>query len=401
MIRTLNIINDYFLYFLVFCITFEKWDPFQLVGTVSITYIGTILYIGTWVPLIGRNFHFAPLKKFVLPLFLLIYVGFACSAINSEYVTELKFAFNYRTLLLIVFMTLIAAHLYNKPKILPIVLNSYIASMLLVFLLVSLGNGVSYEQGRLMLFGENPNIMGAKAALAFLITISKLINKFSIPRLIIVSAICIPFIGLVATSGSRGAFVSMFLGLAVLLYFRKTSVLNKWALLIFALFASSMLITYMFETNPIMAQRMLETVEKGETGRNVLWDAAFNIIQDNIIIGSGFEGVRPRMYAYSGINLNPHNIFLYIFIACGLPGIILFLIFLSRLAKKLFTHFKQSGDSLNLVIFVIVVFNMSKQGGSIGKILFWFFFAVLIGSTAQMVSKDQHKNLHNENIGSI
>ncbi|GMN12032.1 hypothetical protein MTsPCn9_09350 [Croceitalea sp. MTPC9] len=393
MIRTFNILNDYCLVLLVFSVTFESWDPFQLVGTVSVTYITTILYLATWVPLIGRNFHFAPFKKFVIPLVLLLVVGFINSAINSEYVTELKLAYEYRTLLLIVLMTFIAAHLYIKPKTLPMVLNSYIASILLVSLLVSLGLGISYEHGRLLLFKENPNIMGAKASFAFLIAISRLINKFSIIRLIVIGAICIPFIGLVATSGSRGAFVSMFLGLAVLLYFRDTGILQKWALLIFAALASGMLITYLLENNPLMAARFLETVEKGETGRNVLWDAAFNIIKDNIIIGAGFEGVIPRMFQYSGIYLVPHNIFLYVFIAAGLPGIILFMIFLVRLIKLLLLHFKKSGDSLNLVIFVIVIFNMSKQGGSIRKILFWFFFAVLIGSTVHIVSMVKQEKL--------
>ena len=389
MIRLLNTINDYCLYLLVFSVTFESWDPFQLVGTYSVTYFTTIFYLATWVPLITKNFHFLPLKKFVIPLLLFIVVGFICSAINSEYVTKMKFAYNYRALLLIVLMTFIAAHLYCKPKTLSIVLNSYITSMLLVFLLVSLGNGVTYENGRLLLFGENPNVMGAKAALAFLITISKLINNFSIKRFIIIIAICIPFISLTAISGSRGAFISMFLGLAVLLFFRKTGVLNKWALIVFGVLASGMLITYLLESNPIMAERFLKTVETGDIGRNTLWDAAFNIIKDNIIIGAGFEGVKPRMYAYSGAYMNPHNIFLYVFIASGLPGIILFIIFLTRLTKLLFRHYKKFGDSLNLVIFVIVIFNMSKQGGSIGKILFWFFFAVLIGSTAQIMSRKE------------
>jgi O-antigen ligase len=337
--------------------------------------------------LIGSNFQFAPFKKFVIPLLLLIFVGFINSALNSEYVTEFKNAYEYKTLLLIVLMTFIAAHLYIKPKTLPIVLNSYIASMLLVALLVSQGNGVTYVNDRLLLFGENPNIMGTKASFAFLIAISWLIKKFSIKRLIVIGAICIPFIGLVATSGSRGAFASMFLGLAVLLYFRKTNILNKWALVIFAALASGMLITYLLETNPALAERFLETVESGETGRNALWDAAFKIIKDNIMIGAGFEGVKPKMFAYSGIYLGPHNIFLYIFIAAGLPGIILFTIFLARLTKLLLLHFKDSGESLNLVLFVITVFNMSKQGGSIRKILFWFFFALLIGSAVHVVSR--------------
>jgi O-antigen ligase len=393
MIRLLNNLNDYCLVLLVFSVTFEKWDPFQLVGTVSVTFLATILYFATWVPLIGTNFQFAPFKKFVIPLLFLILTGFICSAISSEYVRSLKYAFHYRTLLLIFLMTFIAAHIYCKPKMLPIVLNSYIASMILVYVLVSLGEGVTIHNDRLLLFGENPNVMGAKASLAFLISISPLINKFSIKRLIITIAICIPFIGLVATSGSRGAFLSMFLGLAVLLFFRKTSVLNKWALIIFAVFASGMLIIYLLETNPNLAARFTDTVEKGDTGRNVLWEGAFNAIENNIIIGAGFDGVIPTMRQYTGISLNPHNIFLYVYIATGLPGIILFITFLVRLVRILLLQFKASGESLNLVLFVIVVFNMSKQGGSIGKILFWFFFAVLIGSSVHVISRVKQEKL--------
>ena len=75
-----------------------------------------------------------------------------------------------------------------------------------------------------------------------------------------------------------------------------------------------------------MAERFLTTVETGDVGRNFLWEAAFKAIRDHIIIGAGFEGVKPRMYAYSGVYMNPHNIFLYIFIASGLFGIILFIL---------------------------------------------------------------------------
>ena len=392
MISLLNRINDYCLYLLVFSVTFENWDPFNLVGY-SVTYFATIMYLGTWVPLIARNFQFTPFKKIVIPLLLFIVVGFICSAIHSEYVHELKYAYHYRALLLIVLMTFIASHIYSKPKMLPLVLNCYLASVLLAFLLITVGKGVTYENGRLLLFGENPNIIGAKSALAFLITISRLINKFTIKRAVVIIAICIPFISIIAMSGSRGAFVSMFLGLSVLLLYRKTDILNKMALIIFGVLASAMLITYLLETNPVMAERFAATVERGDIGRNVLWAAAIEVIKDNIFIGAGFEGVKPRMYEHSGVFMNPHNILLYVYIASGLPGIILFVTFLARLVKLLFLHYKRYGDSLNLVMFVIVVFNMSKQGGSIGKTLFWFFFAVLMGSTAHVLSRVKQKKL--------
>lgn len=393
MVKILNTINDYCLYLLVFSVTFENWDPFKLVGTVSITFMTTILYFGTWVPLISRNFTFAPVKKFMIPLLFMFLVGFICSALNTEFVHEFRYAFHQRAFLLALLMMFIAAHLYCKPYTLTMVLNSYLASIIFLSVLASLGHGVTLVHGRAYLFGENPNVMGVKGVLAFLIIMSRLITKFSIKRAVVIVPMCIPFISLVVLSGSRGAFLSMFLGLGVLLFFRKTSLINKWAIFVLGIFASGFLMLYLLETNPVIAERLTETVETGDTGRNVLWDAAFNIIQDYPIIGAGFGGVIPRMYAYSGISLVPHNIFLYLFISCGVFGVIFFVVFLFRLVKQLFFHFKESGNSLNLVIFVIVMFNMSKQGGSIGKILFWFFFAILIGSSTQILHKQYTKPL--------
>src|SRR5690606_28077390 len=119
----------------------------------------------------------------------------------------------------IVLMMLMAGHISTDSSLIQKALNAYIVSMLLVFVLASMGIGESYEKGRLMLFGENPNLLGMKAVIAFLIIAARTLNKdFSIKRFMIALALGIPLISLTLLTVSRGAFLSIFLGFVILIF---------------------------------------------------------------------------------------------------------------------------------------------------------------------------------------
>lgn len=394
MIKLLKSINTYVLYVLVFSVTFENWDPFKLVGTYSITYLTSILYIGTWIPLVRSNFNVSILKKYVIPLLLFILVGFVSAALHSGYAEELKFAYNYRVLLLIILMMLIASHISNNALLINRMLNAYIASIMLVFMLVSIGEGVGYENGRLLLFGENPNLLGMKAAIAFLIIVARIMdNKFSIRQLFIAVALCIPLFSLILLSGSRGAFLSVFLGFGVLIFFKKMGFIKKLSLITLGIVLSGFLLAYVMESNDLLRGRIMRTVETGETGRNDLWVGAAQIIENNLVLGVGFPGVLPEMYKYSGRFIDPHNVFLYVLISTGLIGFCFYMIFILRVMKNQYIAYKYNGQTVYMVIYAIMLFNMFKAGGGIGKILFWFFFSVLIAANTVCQKECSNKTL--------
>lgn len=381
MIQQLNNINKYCLFILVFSVTFENWDPFKLIGTISVTYMASIFYIITWIPLLKIKFRLLPLKEYVVPLVLFIIMGVLSTALNSGYAQGFEDLYNERMVLLVILMFLIANHFYNDYLLVSIVLKIYVASILLMYVLYLLGIGVEFENGRLVLFGENPNSVGVKAVIAFLIVLSEVLNKYSFKRLVIGVFILLPLLNLVILSASRGALLSVFLGVAVLVITLKINMVKKLMLGIIAVGFSIFFFNLVMRTNLVFRNRIMRTIESGDTGRNQLWDSAFQIIGDNLFIGVGLPGALPVMFQYSGRRMDPHNVFLYVLMTTGIIGFIFFMLFLFRLGKNLFETFKYTKSALFMVVFIVLLFNMFKAGGGINNIFFWFFFAILIGAT--------------------
>jgi len=379
---------------LVFSITFENWDPFKLVGSYSVTYLTSILYLGTCIPVFQKNFNQDIFKKYVVPLFFFVLTGFIATAFNTVILEEFEQAFNYRVVLLVVLMMLMAAQIASDPKLVNRVLYIYVASMLLVYILFTLGIGDSYEKGRLMFFGENPNVFGMKAVIAFLIVAAEALDRgFSPKRLAVTIMIGTPLVILALLTVSRGAFLSIFLGFAVLVLFQNMAIIKKVFLVILGSFASVFFFFYALGSNAELQRRMMLSIEKGDTGRNQIWAGALDAIYDNFFIGVGFTGVYTEMERYSGRYGDPHNVFLYVLLCSGIVGFVFFMRFLWNVSRGQYIIYKITGKTIYLVILVIMIFNMSKSGGAIGKILFWFLFAVLIAASIITANKAKKRTL--------
>ena len=380
MIEFLEKVNKYCLYILVFSVTFENWDPFGIGTSISITYMATILYILSWVPFLRSNLNFSKLKPYLVPLILFILVGIVSTAINSGYAKNLLETISLRVIQLIFLMVLIAAHISKDKALLSGALNSFVASVVLMYLLQLAGIGATYKVGRLFLFGENPNVLGMKATMSFLILVSKMINgRLTIVKILVGPAVAFALLNLLILSGSRGALLSLFLGLIILVVYIKMNYVKKVALAVLGVFFALYLFQFIMTTDPEFRQRIERSISQGDTGRNKLWNAAFRVIEDNYVFGVGLPGVLPEMLKYSGKYIEPHSVFLYVFMSTGIIGFIFYMVFILRLGIGLFKKFRQTGAVLFLVIFTVVLLNMAKAGGGIGIIFFWLFFGMLIG----------------------
>lgn len=367
---------------LVFSITFENWDPFKLVGTLSITYMTSVLYIVSWIPHLKSNLNLGLFKKYAFPLILFIVAGLVSTALHSNYADEIKYAYNYRVLLLIILMFLLVSHFSNDVSLVSKALKVYIASIMLMFVLYQLGVGVEYDQGRLRIFGENPNLLGMKAVIALLIIIGGAQDhKFSLKRILFGALLIFPLLSLIIESGSRGAFLSIFIGLALIIFFKKMSVLKKVMLTIVGFLVSAFFFINVMQNNEVLQARLTRSIEKGDIGRSHVWQGALQVIENNIFVGVGFPGALPEMKKYAGRAHDPHNVFLYVWMTTGVIGFFFFMLFIWRMVKSLILSYRQTGKIVYLVIFMIILINMAKAGGGIAMILFYFFYSVLIGST--------------------
>lgn len=216
-------LNDYSLYLLIFSITFEKWDPLNTAGSLSVAFITSILYIATWLPFLKSRLNLFIFSRYTSLLILFLLVGFVSTAFKPEYLMEFRQAYNYRVLLLIILMHLIANHLYNDARVIPKAINAYLWSVVLMFGLFIVGVGVTYEQERLLIFKENPNIIGIKAVIAFIIVLGRIFSKpVNLKTFINPIILILPIsISLILASGSRGAFLSIFIGFALIILFKK------------------------------------------------------------------------------------------------------------------------------------------------------------------------------------
>ncbi|PKA96795.1 O-antigen ligase [Flavobacteriaceae bacterium MAR_2009_75] len=383
-------INKYCFFLLVFSVTFENWDPFNLSGIVSVTYMASILYILSWLPLLKSQFRLSSFKQYLIPLTLFTIIGIFSTALNSGYAESYQDSYDLRVITLIILMFLIVNHFYNDKTLVYEALNIYVISIILLYILALSGVGTEFKNGRLLLFGENPNSIGVKAVVAFLVVVSRLINdKLSLKKILLNSLFVFSTLNLIILTGSRGALLSVFLGLAVLILFMKITIWKKILLTIGGIGFSILFLGIVMKTNPAFERRIMNTIETGDTGRNDLWESSLIIIEDNLFLGVGLAGALPEMMKYTGRLIDPHNVFLYVLMTTGLFGFLFYLIFILKLWKNLHQSFKRNGRVVFLVMLAVVLFNMGKTGGAIGKIFFWFFFAILIGST---FDKNEVKN---------
>ncbi len=404
MIEFLKKVNKYCLYLLVFSATFEYWDPFHIAQSFSITRMTTIVYFLSSIPFFRGHLNFQNLKRYIWPLLFFILAGIVSSALNDIYVQDFSDVVNTRLLQLVILMILIAGHVSADKTVLKGALGTYVLSLFMMSTLNLLfGVGEIFSAGRLYIFGENPNLTGMKATVAILIIVANLIDKgFSVKRFVLSIILVLPILNLLVLTGSRGGLLSLFAGVLIMMLLIKVGFIKKMMLLFIGFCLSAYLFSYILLNDQEFGKRIESSISKGETGgRTHLWVSAYQIIEDNALFGVSTAGLMPMMRKYSGKYTQPHNVFLYVWLTSGVVGFFFFMVFIFRLIKSLYKEFKHTRNVLNLIIFVVILLNMSKSGGSIGFIFAWIFWALLIASILINENNRPKQERLNEDISSI
>lgn len=148
---------------------------------------------------------------------------------------------------------------------------------------------------------------------------------------------------LVALSGSRGGAISLGIILLAFCCWRSTRV---WGLL------GILIIVLGLAMAPLLFSTTLErfAVTEGDTllgGREILWEAAWDMIVDNPWLGAGFGNARQELLAYvsalqgtGGAEKAPaHNPVLQIWAEVGLPGLLIYLSIMGSAAWQLIRRY--------------------------------------------------------------
>lgn len=185
---------------------------------------------------------------------------------------------------------------------------------------------------RLSVIGMNENELGIVALVTMIGVLWQVLQPttryMGMKKLLSLMFILMTIV-LVAASGSRGSAISLIVTLVAFCFWNPT---RKWGLYGLLLLAfGGILVPFLFTTT---LDRFLIT--RGDTllgGREVLWQATWNLILDRMWQGVGIGNARQELIGYllhvpgiaGAVKAPTHNPVLQIWAETGLPGIILYM----------------------------------------------------------------------------
>lgn len=134
-----------------------------------------------------------------------------------------------------------------------------------------------------------------------------------------------------------GLYLILILGLIFTKKEKKAIFYNPW--LYFFVGISVNIAIVFFRVQDIFSYLIVDVLGKNLTftGRVYIWDISLKLIKEKWIIGYGSSD----LITYKGYSLMAHNQFLDILVQAGVVGLILFLLYLTRIVKQLYSNRKK------------------------------------------------------------
>lgn len=361
-----------------------------------------ILAFGTFDPVFGENslFSLIELLAFIVTLgcflgyfniivhrfsknavylFLLLFSLFLSSVMYgySEYP---KAIFNFKLLICIVLYIALAFIYKNNPRFVHYSLVSYSLGVFVFAILLQTiyVNAIEMDKGRLIIFGENPNSTSARFSIAVVFLFYFAIqNPFNISFYRYISLLLsLPIMLLVLQSGSRGSLISMIIGCIAIIYISNIKKMYKTIYTVLIVIAVPFILAIIADTGSIQDRLIDSFVEGDLAGRDVLWLATLDIINNNFIIGVGERGYFSEMQRLVGGYRDAHNLFLYLLASGGIIAFCFFMLFYKNLIIQAYCVFKE-GDVLPLILLVNMTIIAVKTGGVLTYTMLWVVFAMI------------------------
>ena len=283
-------------------------------------------------------------------------------------------------------------------------LLAFAVSAALMSVLMKLGvgrqairEGAEFE--RITFLGANANMIAIWAATGIIIITGIVIGnilRWGVWRYVLL-AFVLPMLTVMTESGSRGAAISLLLGMACFLF----SGGNLEKRLYMVLAALSVGITlFCLSKNSVLADRMSQTVDSGTmAGREFIWPAALKMIEEKPIMGWGMWNPddfvdTPAIHLGALEGSDPHNVFLAFFVFGGILVGLPFLYMSGWWLYRPFSFRRGPWGLLPLALAVFMLSTMFKAGGFYITKIPWFVLA--FASAATMTTNRTHFGRQNQ-----
>ncbi|WP_347375009.1 O-antigen ligase family protein [Aequorivita sp. Q41] len=387
----------------VFSLGIEYWDPFGFRNIFTITKFAGLLYAFFSFFDIKRNFAITKQNKLLVysSLILWFWLTFV-TLISSSLIGEDIFLF-LGVLQVIILFWLVFNDVMNNPKVRNYVFLSFISGIVFISILLSFGIGIEDNKGdlindidntRIYFMGMNPNRIGDLAAIAVLLVFSIVFSGKNSNKLRYLLLITIPsLLSIIGFSGSRGSFILVFLGLGVFFMLKKSKAFQKILFIIIGV-VSGVLINNFMSNFDLLQKRLASSLNSGEAGGRIeIWEDVFNIIQENLIFGVGHGGYGFKMAQIYGVPKDSHNLFLFVWAVGGTIGLVILLIFYTKVFKNSWFNLRINGDATNMMILAAALLIVFKSGGAIDLKVIWLMLACI--TAVEYSSGSFRKKLNN------
>jgi O-antigen ligase len=350
------------------------WDPFNTGGFFSISKFTGIIYFLSIITDYKQFFRTDELGPLLRPVWIFFVWLTFVSLININWVSSAFF--NFSIFQVIILFWILINHERRDPGILFHGMVSFAFGSIVLALLYHAGIGVVYSiEGRVILFGDNANIVGLRMSISIiviLVCVFQNVLKSNALRYLLLTPLPI-MLNLLAETGSRIAFLSctlMFMGW--ILFFKTKKRLYKIIIIAIGVVVVIFMVQYILQSE-VMLIRLLKSSETGDLGkRDDIWLSLIPIIMDNLIFGIGETG-----YAMSMGVKSPHNVLLEVLCYSGIIGLTLFLIFIVKITVRSVSTYKRTG----MIIFpllLIPVYLMILSGQILYSKMVWIIFSYII-----------------------
>lgn len=368
-----NTIRHLILYTYVFSLPFDAWDGFKIISWLATSNIFGFIYISISALKYRKLFNINKSQKTLITL---IFLWFWLFLTNFIALLIYKYDFNFIYILTflqsLIMFHLISNEVYYHKETRRNIFLSLLGSILLIYILVSLGYGIQLnrteiadsldEVVRVWFFGMNPNSLGNLATFCIIISLGLFFDtKSKIKYLLIL--LFIPFLDLIVISGSAGAAISLLIGILVFFLLKKGSLHIKIIYYAFAFLLVALALFYVSE-NEYLSDKLSGFIDTGSTsGRTYIWKYAFQIFQTAPILGLGFTGTEINLNLLTNGHTTAHNVFIDILLWGGIVALLLYLYICYTIFNKSLEYAKLNADPLPLTICLICFLILAKSGG--------------------------------------
>lgn len=385
----MEVITKLVFYLFAFILPYGSVSPFNLTairdvseGTIGQQGIGPYLFaICTFLAVLDRRvqMRYKLTKRFILPLCVLFAAVLISTMLRSINGLDFPFVFFLKLFAAEIGFIVLTMYFIQFPKVLSNSLTIYAYSCALIVMAYYLGvlDGLYFiSNGRLWLFGENPNTFSFMMGLGSIILIYNNLymhpsKPVAVLNILLVTAIFLYMI----LSGSRGSI--LICAIAVLVLCNKLLIKRSYLILPLLLIIGYVLYGFVIShQSDISVLERFSELQDGDSERMDLFKQAFTLFVEKPVLGWGRNGyVLERFSRFQEVR-DSHNMILSVAAMSGIVGATAIIVFLYMLFIRCLRAFKT--NVLPLVLFFYVFFMAMKTGEVLTFSMMWYCFSLML-----------------------